>query len=91
MSYYSKSVVTAVVHDRLLFGPESDDELITVTRFPWIKVTRNDFEPPFTELEPKGLKYEFTTNVGTAVANSCGIVVNSFYGLEPLFDDYWNG
>ncbi|KAM4132708.1 hypothetical protein ACJW30_01G272300 [Castanea mollissima] len=83
-------VYYAVVHDRLLFGPESDDELITVTRFPWIKVTRNDFEPPFTELEPKGLKYEFTTNVGTAVANSCGIVVNSFYGLEPLFDDYWN-
>ena len=90
MSSYCTSLYRVVSHNRLLFGPESDDELITVTHFPWIKVTRNDFEAPFNEPEPKGLKHEFTMNVVTAVANSYGIIVNSFYELEPLFDDYWN-
>ena len=82
MSCYSTSLITVVSHNRLLFGPESDDELITVTHFSWIKVTRNDFEPPFNEPEPKGLKHEFDMNMLTAVANSYGIiVVNVYYVL----------
>ncbi|KAM4124931.1 hypothetical protein ACB094_01G269800 [Castanea mollissima] len=90
MNYYSTSVVRAVDQDRLLFGPESDNELITVTHFPWIKVSRNDFVPPFTESEPKGLIYEFIMNVIVAETNSYGIIVNSFYELESVFAEYWN-
>ncbi|KAL4643690.1 hypothetical protein ACB092_02G109900 [Castanea dentata] len=80
----------AVANDRLLFGAELDDELITVTPFPWIKVTRNDFEPPFTEPKPKGLKFEFTVKAITATKNSYGIIFNSFNELEPMFVDFWN-
>ena len=90
MSYYSLSISRAVASDRLLFGAELDDELITVTPFPWIRVTRNDFEPPFTEPEPKGLKFEFTMKAITATKNSYGIIFNSFNELEPLFVDFWN-
>ena len=79
-----------MANDRLLFGAELDDELITVTPFPWIRVTRNDFEPPFTEPEPKGLKFEFTMKAITATKNSYGIIFNSFNELEPLFVDFFN-
>ncbi|KAM4124929.1 hypothetical protein ACB094_01G269600 [Castanea mollissima] len=90
MSYYSSCVSKAVAINRLLFGPESDDELVSVPTFPWIKVTRNDFEPPFTEPEPKGLQIEFTMKAVIATSMSHGIIFNSFYELEPLFADYWN-
>ena len=48
------------------------------------------FEPPFTEPEPKGLKFEFTMKAITATKNSYGIIFNSFNELEPLFVDFWN-
>ena len=48
-----------MVLNRLLFGPESDNKLITVDPFPWVKVTRNDFEQNFRDPEPKGLNFEF--------------------------------
>nr|POE97300.1 udp-glycosyltransferase 90a1 [Quercus suber] len=86
----SWSMSRAVATDRLLFGAELDDELITVTPFPWIRVTRNDFEPPFTEPEPKGLKFEVTMKAVRATKNSYGIIFNSFNELEPLFVDFWN-
>uniref|UniRef100_A0A2N9I7M5 Glycosyltransferase n=1 Tax=Fagus sylvatica TaxID=28930 RepID=A0A2N9I7M5_FAGSY len=90
MSYYSMSMLNTVATNRLFFGLESDDELITVTQFPWIKVTRNDFEPVFTEPEPKGLKFEVINEIVIATANSYGIVFNSFYELESMFVEYWN-
>ena len=90
MSYYSMSLSKTVATNRLVFGPKSDDELITVTQFPWIKVTRNDFEPVFTEPEPKGLKFEVTNEMVIATVNSYGIIFNSFYELESVFVEYWN-
>ncbi|KAK7849939.1 udp-glycosyltransferase 90a1 [Quercus suber] len=91
MCYYSCCVTRAVAIDRLLSGLESNDELITVPPLPWIKVTRNDFEPSISEGELKGRKFEFTMETIIAtLLNSYGIIFNSFYELEPLFDDYWN-
>ncbi|XP_059449148.1 UDP-glycosyltransferase 90A1-like [Corylus avellana] len=90
MSYYSAAVNWAVFPNRLLFGPESDDELITVDPFPWVKVTRNDFEQQFREPEPKGLDFEFFMNAAMAQMNSYGVIFNSFHELEPFFVDYWN-
>ncbi|KAF5479564.1 hypothetical protein F2P56_000374 [Juglans regia] len=89
MCYYATTVARAVKMDRLLSGPQSDDELVTVTTFPWVKVTKNDFERQFRE--PIGLELEFTMKVTMLSATNChGIIVNSFYELEPVFADYSN-
>ncbi|KAK4845699.1 hypothetical protein QYF36_008053 [Acer negundo] len=78
------------VNRTLLARPKSDDELITVTGFPWIKVTRNDFDPVFTDTEPKGPPFELFIDQVTAASNSYGTIVNSFYELEPVFVEHWN-
>ncbi|XP_031256869.1 UDP-glycosyltransferase 90A1-like [Pistacia vera] len=90
MGNYAQSVSRCVGENRLLAGPESDDELITVTGFPWIKITKNDFSPPFSEREPKGPEFELIMDQVISVSNSHGMIVNSFYELEPAFVDYWN-
>ncbi|KDP45373.1 hypothetical protein JCGZ_09622 [Jatropha curcas] len=92
MSNYSSCISKAVAEDKLLFRSElsNDDELITVTQFPWIKVTRNDFESIHTDAEPKGPHFEFITKVLTALLKSYVYISNSFYELESLFVDYWN-
>ncbi|KAL7614976.1 hypothetical protein Lser_V15G06219 [Lactuca serriola] len=90
MSGYSTAVALEVGANRLLSGPESDDDLITVTRFPWIKVTRNDFDKPFNQPDPTGPQQDLLMEVVIAMANSYGLIMNSFYELEPLFIDYLN-
>ncbi|KAG6793490.1 hypothetical protein POTOM_002699 [Populus tomentosa] len=90
MSIYSSCLCKAVVEHRLLFGPESDDELITLPQFPWIKVTRNDFDSTFRDPEPIGPHFEFIIATITAAGNSYGTIINSFYELEATFADYWN-
>ncbi|KAG2714496.1 hypothetical protein I3843_03G033200 [Carya illinoinensis] len=89
MCYYAPTVCRAVMIERLLSGPQSDDELVTVTTFPWVKVTRNDFERQF-RAEPSGLELEFTMKIMLSATNCHGIIVNSYYELEPVFADYWN-
>ncbi|KAJ4850899.1 hypothetical protein Tsubulata_035644 [Turnera subulata] len=89
MNAYSLSLTIAVGASRLLFGPESDDQLITVPQFPWIKVTRNDFGPNFRVPEPKGSLPEFVTACRIATSNSYGMIFDGFYELEPTFADYW--
>ncbi|XP_023765011.1 UDP-glycosyltransferase 90A1 [Lactuca sativa] len=68
----------------------SDDEPFPVPNFPRLKLTKNDFEPPFNELNPKGPALEFILRQHESMAKSHGMVVNSFYELEPEFVDYWN-
>ncbi|KAJ6302006.1 hypothetical protein OIU77_016166 [Salix suchowensis] len=69
---------------------ESDDELITLPQFPWIKVTRNDFDSPFTDSEPSGPLFELNMASLIAAINSYGTITNSFYELEATFADHWN-
>ncbi|KAJ8775129.1 hypothetical protein K2173_020133 [Erythroxylum novogranatense] len=90
MSNYASSVSKAVSQERLLFGPESDNEPITVPEFPWIKITRNDFDPAFADPNPKGIHIEFVMDSVVAAVQSFGILVNGFYELEPTFADYIN-
>ncbi|KAK1440859.1 hypothetical protein QVD17_06691 [Tagetes erecta] len=73
-----------------LSGPTSDDEPIPVPRFPWIKVTRNDFDEPFNQREPSGQFIDFIMETRIATVNSYGMIMNTFYELEPLFLDYLN-
>ncbi|CAI9272746.1 unnamed protein product [Lactuca saligna] len=91
MSAYSSAISQEVAVNRLLSGPETDDDLITVTRFPWIKVTRNDFIEPFNQRNPTSPHQDFVMEVTMAMMNSYGQIMNSFYELEPQFLDYLNG
>ncbi|XP_024972058.1 UDP-glycosyltransferase 90A1-like [Cynara cardunculus var. scolymus] len=68
----------------------SDDEPFPVPDFPRFKLTVNDFQPPFSEVDPKGPEHDFHVKQQEANAKSHGMVVNSFYELEPEFIDYWN-
>ncbi|WRX21005.1 hypothetical protein QQP08_013492 [Theobroma cacao] len=91
MSHYASTVSKAVAEDRLLFGPESDDELITVTQFPWIRVTRNDFEPILSSKpDPDSPPMRLFMDQVIAAENSKGKLVNSFYELEKYFFDSCN-
>ncbi|KAL4577189.1 hypothetical protein LXL04_013293 [Taraxacum kok-saghyz] len=90
MSGYSTAISQQVALNRLLSGPEPDDDLITVTRFPWIKVTRNDFFEPFNQRNPTGPHQDFVMEAIIAMMNSYGQIMNSFYDLEPQFIDYMN-
>ncbi|KAK6796948.1 hypothetical protein RDI58_004649 [Solanum bulbocastanum] len=76
-------------HD-LLRTELSDDEMFTLPDFPWIKLTRNDFDSPFRERKPKGPFFDLTLEQAMATSKSSGLIVNSFYELESVYVDYFN-
>ncbi|XP_065852919.1 UDP-glycosyltransferase 90A1-like, partial [Euphorbia lathyris] len=86
MSNYATCLSKCVRENRLLLGPESNDDLITLPDFPWIKITRNDFESQFRDFEQqKETPFsDFMFNVLMSYSISYGFVSNSFfYELEP--------
>ncbi|XP_019429574.1 PREDICTED: UDP-glycosyltransferase 90A1-like [Lupinus angustifolius] len=90
MSCYSVCLSSEAVFSGILGGSQPDDELVTLTRFPWIKLCKNDFEAEFRNSEPKSDAYEFNMNVISAIGGSYGMLVNSFYELEHVFVDHSN-
>nr|GEW82095.1 UDP-glycosyltransferase 90A1-like [Tanacetum cinerariifolium] len=90
MNSYADAVSREIAANQLLSGPETDDELITVPKFPWIKVSRNDFDAPFNKRDPTGPHMDFVIECVIASANSYGMITNSFHELEPIFLDYMN-
>ncbi|XP_042504798.1 UDP-glycosyltransferase 90A1-like [Macadamia integrifolia] len=66
------------------------DEPFTVPGFPSIKLTLNDFDAPLNGSESDGAHVEFIVETTIATSKSQGLMVNSFYELEPAFVDYWN-
>ncbi|MBA0846711.1 hypothetical protein Goshw_006023, partial [Gossypium schwendimanii] len=83
------SMTKAIFEDKLLVGVESDDELITVTKFPWIKVTRNDFN--ILMPNPTNSSQEFVIDqMKKSTSNSFGYIVNSFHELKKVYVDSWN-
>ncbi|XP_050222179.1 UDP-glycosyltransferase 90A1-like [Mercurialis annua] len=90
MSNYAMCIGKAVHENSLLFGPESEEDLITVTPFPWIKITKSDFEPAFSDPESKVSFVQLNVLVFTAAFASSGYIMNSFYELEHVFVEYWN-
>lgn len=89
MSTYAQGICRVVGENRTLFGANGEDELIQVPDFPWIKVTKNDFERVFLD-EPKGAHFEFVAKCGIATDKSYAILVNSLYEIESKFLEYWN-
>ncbi|OVA07610.1 UDP-glucuronosyl/UDP-glucosyltransferase [Macleaya cordata] len=90
MSNYAMAVSRVVSRERPHADLNSDDEPFTIETFPWIKLTKNDFEYPFNDPNPKGPHFDFILEAVMATANSKGIIVNSFYELEPKYLDYLN-
>ncbi|KAL2559018.1 UDP-Glycosyltransferase superfamily protein [Forsythia ovata] len=72
----------------LLSLHESPDEPFILTNFPWIKLIRNDFDYPFNKNHPSSPLFDLIMEISIALSNSYGLLVNSFYELEPLFVDY---
>ncbi|XP_060192352.1 UDP-glycosyltransferase 90A1-like [Lycium barbarum] len=68
----------------------SDDELFEVPDFPWIKLTRNDFDLHFRDPEPKGPFFDFTMGAAISTSKSYGLLVNSFYELESVYVEHCN-
>ncbi|KAL2528500.1 UDP-glycosyltransferase 90A1 [Forsythia ovata] len=90
MSAYSGAICRDASVNGLLSLHESPDEPFTLTSFPWIKLTRNDFDYPFNKRDPSSPLFDFIVEISIALFNSYGLLVNSFYELEPLFVDYLN-
>nr|AYR16629.1 UDP-glucosyltransferase UGT90A13 [Polygala tenuifolia] len=85
---------TAVCRDAAYSGVfddqkhHSDDELIALSRLPWISITKNDFSPEFFNRDTQSLSSQFHAKVFATIARRYGQILNSFYELEPVFVDY---
>ncbi|KAG6395963.1 hypothetical protein SASPL_142097 [Salvia splendens] len=90
MSHYAMAVSRDAAMNGLLSAHESDNEAVPLVRFPWIQVTRKDFDEPFNQRDPSGPQMDFIIESTTATQNSFGLLVNTFYGLEPIYADYCN-
>jgi len=71
-------------------GSQPHNELVALTRFPWIRVCKEDFDPSFRNPNPTDLGYTFIMNSMSSSQRSHGMLVNSFYELESTFVDYMN-
>lgn len=88
MSNFARTVCRVCVESGNLRQVESDDELFPVPHFPWIKLTRNDFEPVFYEQKQEDLHFQFVMDCAIATSKSYAMLVNSFYELEQVYLDY---
>ncbi|KAK4735408.1 hypothetical protein R3W88_009669 [Solanum pinnatisectum] len=90
MSVFATTMYQLIGIERPHAETISLDESFTFSSFPWLKFTRNDFEPPFGDLVPKGLAVDFMMEQAISLSKSSGMISNSFYKLEPRFADYFN-
>lgn len=89
MSYYVNAVCRDAAINGLLSLHESDDEPVALVEFPWVRITRNDFDDPFNKRDPRGPHLDFIIEVAGATEKSYGFIVNTFYELEQLYADYY--
>ncbi|KAF3444677.1 hypothetical protein FNV43_RR14370 [Rhamnella rubrinervis] len=88
---YANSLARVVIKNLLPGRNESNNESITVPTFPWIKVTKNDFDAMISDPEPNRTPASGVfMNCVKSTMSSFGMLFNSFYELEPLFVDFWN-
>ncbi|KAK4437190.1 UDP-glycosyltransferase 90A1 [Sesamum alatum] len=90
MGNFSFTMHSILSRERPHASTKSLDEPFSMSDFPELKFTRNDFESPYNDIEPSGPLVEFMVEQLAATAISDGIIVNSFYELEQRYADYWN-
>ncbi|XP_047958862.1 UDP-glycosyltransferase 90A1-like [Salvia hispanica] len=90
MSHYAMAVSRDAGMNGLLWAHESDNGAVPLVRFPWIQITRKDFDAPFDQRDPSGPHMDFIIQCSTATQNSFGLLANTFYELEPIYADYFN-
>lgn len=90
MSSFATTMYAIIGQERPHALTISPDEPFSIPNFPKLTLTRNDFNPPFNEIEPKGPMVEFITEQSIAMAKSYGMILNSFYKLEAAYTDFWN-
>ncbi|CAI9753927.1 unnamed protein product [Fraxinus pennsylvanica] len=90
MGIFSTTMYQIMGRDRPHAGAVSPDSPFLIPDFPQLKLTRNDFDPPFCEIEPTGEWVDFMAEQILAKVKSHGLIVNSFNELESSYVDYWN-
>ncbi|KAJ9677706.1 hypothetical protein PVL29_022595 [Vitis rotundifolia] len=90
MSNHAMTLSSIMLREKPHAMVSSVDEVFSVPGLPWVNLTTNDFEPPLSELEPKGALFDFVAETSAAAFKSHGILVNGSYELEPRFNNYWN-
>ncbi|KAK6155176.1 hypothetical protein DH2020_009424 [Rehmannia glutinosa] len=91
MGAFALSVTIAVARGRFLVEKRGNTDLIRVNEFPWIKIEKEDFDPLFLDPEFLGTTYhDFVFENIEASSKSHGIVMNSFYELEPVYIETWS-
>ncbi|KAG4938499.1 hypothetical protein AAZX31_16G068800 [Glycine max] len=88
MSCYSTSLCMEARSSKILSGPQPDHELVELTRFPWIRLCKVDFDFEYRNPDPNTPGFVFNMKIIESTRESYGILVNSFYELEPTFVDY---
>ncbi|XP_028070818.1 UDP-glycosyltransferase 90A1-like [Camellia sinensis] len=85
MSNYATTMSEIVVRERPHAKVSSDDEPFPVPDFPWLKLTRNDFEPPFSQadMSPEQLR-EIALGLEQAK-------VNFLWVLRSKGSEFWEG
>ncbi|KAF4362220.1 hypothetical protein CsatB_013450 [Cannabis sativa] len=87
MSHYAMAVYHSLFNSK---KPKQTETETVVSDFPWIKLTRSEYDPSAQNGEDQSLAHEFMSKATEATNNSFGMIYNSFYELEPMFTDYWN-
>ncbi|KAL3512889.1 hypothetical protein ACH5RR_025606 [Cinchona calisaya] len=90
MSGFGMTMCEILVRQRPHSLTTTPDEPFSIPNFPKLTLTRNYFDPPFDQLEPKGPWVDFMIEQIIALGNSYCLIVNSFYELEQGYIDHWN-
>nr|UTM61885.1 UDP-glycosyltransferase 15413 [Pueraria montana var. lobata] len=90
MSCYSVTLSIEAMRSGILGGPQPDHELVALTGFPWIRLCKEDFDFDMRNPDPNSPGFVFNMKTLSSTRDSYGMLVNSFYELEPTFVDYVN-
>ncbi|KAI3808713.1 hypothetical protein L1987_24671 [Smallanthus sonchifolius] len=90
MSNFAITMNRVISFNPHLFEGKPDTELVTVPGFPWMTATRFEFDDAYTGPDTNSPLSKWVVEQVLATTNSYGIVTNSFFELEPVYQEYWN-
>lgn len=90
MSNFSITISRVIFNNLHLFHGKPDNNIIRVPEFPWITLSKLDFDDVFTGGDFDSPYAKWMAEIILATTNSYGLITNSFFELESLFANYWN-